>query len=280
MKLTVLADNNTLIDHYLTGEPGLSLLVETEGRKILFDTGYSDVFIKNAQKMGIGLLDLDHIILSHGHLDHTWGLVHLVKYFTEAAIEKRQAGTPELVAHPRCFYPKEKLPLQNNGSILDELEVRRQFPVNLSRDPVWITGDLVFLGEIPRKFAFEQTDPDKRRIHLPDGRVEPDHLLDDSALAFRSRTGLVIITGCSHAGICNITEYAREICGESRVVDIIGGLHLLDPDAERLEQTCHYLESLNLNALHACHCTSLASKITLSRHTPAHEVGTGMQLEW
>jgi 7,8-dihydropterin-6-yl-methyl-4-(beta-D-ribofuranosyl)aminobenzene 5'-phosphate synthase len=280
MKLTVLADNNTLIDHYLMGEPGLSFLIETDGRKILFDTGYSDVFIENAQKMGIGLLDLDYIVLSHGHLDHTWGLVHLVKYFTEAAIEKRQARTPELVAHPRCFYPKEKLPLQNNGSILDEGELRRWFPVNLSREPVWITGDLVFLGEIPRKFAFEQTDPGKRRIHLPDGRVEPDHLLDDSALAFRSSTGLVIVTGCSHAGICNITEYARDICGEGRVVDIIGGLHLLDPGAERLEQTCRYLESLNLNALHACHCTSLASKIALSRFAPAHEVGTGMQLEW
>ena len=280
MKLTVLADNNTLIDHYLTGEPGLSFLIETEGRKILFDTGYSDVFLENAQKMGIGLLDLDYIILSHGHLDHTWGLVHLVKYFTEAAIEKRQFRNPELVAHPRCFYPKEKLPLQNNGSILDEAEVRRQFPVNLSSRPVWITADLVFLGEIPRKFAFEHTDPAKRRIRHPDSRMEPDQLLDDSALAFRSSAGLIIITGCSHAGICNITEYARDVCGESRVVDIIGGLHLLAPGAERLEQTCCYLGSLKLSALHACHCTSLASKIALAGYCPVQEVGCGLKLEW
>ncbi len=280
MKLTVLADNNTLIDHYLTGEPGLSLLIETEGKKILFDTGYSDVFIKNAQKMGIGLLDLDYIVLSHGHLDHTWGLVHLVKYFTEAAIEKRQARIPELVAHPRCFYPKEKLPLQNNGSILDEAEVRRQFPVNLSGRPVWITADLVFLGEIPRKFAFEHTDPAKRRIRHPDGRMEPDQLLDDSALAFRSGAGLIIITGCSHAGICNITEYARDVCGDSRIVDIIGGLHLINPGAERLEQTCRYLGSLKMKALHACHCTSLASKIVLAGYCPVQEVGCGLKLEW
>jgi len=280
MKLTVLADNNTLIDHYLTGEPGLAFLIETEGKKILFDTGYSDVFIHNAQKMGIGLLDLDYIILSHGHLDHTWGLVHLVKYFTEAAIEKRQAGNPELVAHPRCFYPKEKLPLKNNGSILDEAEVQRQFQVNLSSHPVWITRDLVFLGEIPRKFAFEHTDPAKRRIRHPDGRMESDQLLDDSALAFRSGAGLIIITGCSHAGICNITEYAREVCGESRIADIIGGLHLLDPGAERLEQTCRYLGSLKMKALHACHCTSLASKITLAGYCPVQEVGCGLKLEW
>jgi 7,8-dihydropterin-6-yl-methyl-4-(beta-D-ribofuranosyl)aminobenzene 5'-phosphate synthase len=76
MKLTVLADNITLIDHYLNGEPCLSSLIETEGNKILFDTGYSDVFFRNAQKMGTSLFDLDYIMLSHGHLDHTWGLVH------------------------------------------------------------------------------------------------------------------------------------------------------------------------------------------------------------
>ena len=280
MKLTVLTDNNTLTDHYFMGEPGLSFLIETGGRKILFDTGYSDVFIRNAQKMGIGFLDLDYIVLSHGHLDHTWGLVHLVRYFTEAAIEKKQVGGPELIAHPRCFYTKEKFPLQNNGSILDEAEIRRRFPVNLSNGPVWITADLVFLGEIPRMFAYEHTDPGKRRIRHPDGRMEPDQLLDDSALAFRSSAGLIIITGCSHSGICNITEYARMVCGDERVLDIVGGLHLLDPSTERLEKTCCYLESLELKALHACHCTSFASKTALAKYCPVQEVGCGMQLEW
>jgi 7,8-dihydropterin-6-yl-methyl-4-(beta-D-ribofuranosyl)aminobenzene 5'-phosphate synthase len=280
MKLTVLTDNNTLTDHYFTGEPGLSFLIETGGRKILFDTGYSDVFIRNAQRMGIGFLDLDTIVISHGHLDHTWGLVDLVRYFTEAAIEKKEIRIPELIAHPSCFYPKEKLPLQNNGSILDEAEVRRRFPVNLSRWPVWITADLVFLGEIPRKFAFEHTDPGKRRILHSDGRIEPDQLLDDSALAYRSSAGLIIITGCSHAGICNITEYARTVCGDDRVLDIVGGLHLLDPGADRLEKTCHYLGSLELKALHACHCTSLASKTALAKYCPVQEVGSGMKLEW
>ena len=280
MKLTVLNDNNTLTDHYFMGEPGLSFLIETGGRKILFDTGYSDVFIRNAQRMGIGFLDLDTIVISHGHLDHTWGLVDLVRYFTEAAIEKKEIRIPELIAHPRCFYPKEKLPLQNNGSILDEAEVRRRFPVNLSRWPVWITADLVFLGEIPRKFAFEHTDPGKRRILHPDGRIEPDQLLDDSALAYRSSAGLIIITGCSHAGICNITEYARTVCGDDRVLDIVGGLHLLDPGADRLQKTCRYLGSLELKALHACHCTSLSSKTALAGYCPVQEVGCGLQLEW
>jgi 7,8-dihydropterin-6-yl-methyl-4-(beta-D-ribofuranosyl)aminobenzene 5'-phosphate synthase len=280
LSLTVLVDNNTLTDRYFLGEPGLSFLLETAGKKILFDTGYSGVFLVNAYKMGISLRDMDFLVLSHGHHDHTGGLVALIRHLTEAKIEKIKHQVPELIAHPRCFYPKEKIPLQNNGSILDEAEIRRQFPVNLSDRPVRITEDLVFLGEIPRKFAFELPETGKRRIYFPDGRTEPDQLLDDSALAFRSPAGLVIITGCSHAGICNITEYAREVCGENRIVDIIGGLHLLSPNPERMMQTLEYLHDLNLPALHACHCTSLASKTVLSEYCPVQEMGVGIKLKW
>jgi 7,8-dihydropterin-6-yl-methyl-4-(beta-D-ribofuranosyl)aminobenzene 5'-phosphate synthase len=280
LSLTVLVDNNTLTDRYFTAEPGLSFLLQTAGKKVLFDTGYSGVFLSNAERMGINLRDLDYVVLSHGHLDHTGGLVTLVRLLTEAKIEDTPHKVPELVAHPLCFYPKEKLPLQNNGSILDEAEIRRQFPANLSCRPVWITDNLVFLGEIPRKFAFEQRDPGKRIIRLRDGGTEPDQLLDDSALAFRSGAGLVIITGCSHAGICNITEYAREVCGERRVVDIIGGLHLIAPSPSQLKGTGEYLKSLQLQSLHACHCTSHASKIALAGYGPVQEVGVGLKLEW
>jgi 7,8-dihydropterin-6-yl-methyl-4-(beta-D-ribofuranosyl)aminobenzene 5'-phosphate synthase len=280
LSLTVLVDNNTLIDRYFTGEPGLSFLLEMRGKKILFDTGYSDAFLTNAGKMGINLRDLDYIVLSHGHLDHTGGLVPLVNYLTEAKINTIPHTVPELIAHPRCFYPRTKAPLPNIGSILDEDEVRRQFTVNLSDTPVWITEDLVFLGEIPRKFSFERTKPGTQKIVLPDGSTKPDLLLDDSALAFHSRAGLVIITGCSHSGICNITEYAREVCGEDKVVYIIGGLHLLTPDPLLLKTTGEYLRDLHLKALHSCHCTSLASKIALAHYCPLQEVGVGMKLEW
>jgi len=280
LSLTVLVDNTTLTDRYFTGEPGLSFLLETKEKKILFDTGYSDAFLANATKMGISLLNLDYLVLSHGHLDHTGGLVALARHLTEAKIESITHQLPELIAHTRCFYPKENLPLQNNGSILNEEEVRRQYPVNLSDRPVWITEDLVLLGEIPRKFMFEQGSPGKRRLVQPDGTIVPDFLLDDSALVFRSDRGLIIITGCSHSGICNITEYAREVCGEDRVVDIIGGLHLLSPDLKKMKMTGEYLRDLHLNVLHACHCTSLVAKLALANYCPMQETGVGMHLEW
>ena len=258
--------------------PGLSFFIETAEKKILFDTGLSGLFFTNAEKMGISLRDLDFLILSHGHIDHTGGLPELARYLA-GATEGKQSRLPRLIAHPRCFWQKEKDGV-NNGSSMSEDEARRQFPINLSTKPVWITDDLVFLGEIPRRFAFEKGDSGKRMIYTPYGNTGPDFLTDDTALAFRSAKGLVIITGCSHAGICNITEYAREVCGENRVADIIGGLHLLSPKPKQLAKTGKYLNRLHLNALHACHCTSLPAKLALAPYCPMQEVGVGTRIEW
>jgi 7,8-dihydropterin-6-yl-methyl-4-(beta-D-ribofuranosyl)aminobenzene 5'-phosphate synthase len=90
----------------------------------------------------------------------------------------------------------------------------------------------------------------------------------------------VVITGCSHAGICNITEYAREVTGEQKVASVIGGLHLLSPKPEQITGTIRYLASLDLAALFACHCTSLAAKVALAVSCPMQETGVGMQHTW
>ena len=280
LTLTVLCDNHTLTDRYFIGEPGLSLLVNADGKHILFDTGYSGAFLTNAGKMGYNLLDLDYVVLSHGHLDHTWGLTHLVQHLTEAALEGREHSIPHLIAHPACFYPRSKPPFAGTGILISTELIGQHMPVCTTTEPFWISKNLVFLGEIPRRFPFERAEPGQRRIVMPDGRIEPDQINDDSALAYRCMDGLVIISGCSHSGICNITEYAREICKERRIVDIIGGLHLLNPSPEQMEGTCRYLTDVALPALHACHCTSLESKLRLAGSCHLKETGVGLQSEY
>jgi 7,8-dihydropterin-6-yl-methyl-4-(beta-D-ribofuranosyl)aminobenzene 5'-phosphate synthase len=280
LSLTVLVDNSTLTDRYFCGEPGLSFLIETDGKKILFDTGYSDMFLQNAEKMGISLLDLDVVVLSHGHLDHSGGLFPLIRHMTRSIIEGISVKKPLLVAHPWCFYPRPKPPVPDIGMILSEQELSRFFDVCTTTTPRRLTKNLFFLGEVVRNFEFERIDPGKRKIILPDGTISEDHILDDSALAFDTSEGLVIITGCSHAGICNIVEQAKAECGENCVIDIIGGLHLLTPSQSRLKKTGEYLQLLELKSLHACHCTSLSSKTALAGYCPVQEVGTGMKLEW
>ncbi len=104
--------------------------------------------------------------------------------------------------------------------------------------------------------------------------------MDDSALVYRADQGLVILTGCSHAGICNIVEYAKEITGETRILDVIGGLHLQSPSNNQIQQTMDYFVQNQPTELHACHCTDLPSKIRLSSVTTIREVGCGMVLKY
>ncbi len=150
--------------------------------------------------------------------------------------------------------------------------------MNLTKKPYWLTDNIVFLGEIERKNDFEG----KVAIgtYEENGVKKSDYVFDDSALVYKSSEGLVIITGCSHAGICNIVDYAKKICEEERIVDIIGGFHLLNPEHDILEKTVEYFRCLDIKKVHACHCTDLKSKIELSRAVDIQEVGVGMTLEY
>ncbi|TGC11544.1 MBL fold metallo-hydrolase [Methanolobus halotolerans] len=278
MKLTVLTDNNTLIDKYYLGEPGVSYLLEENGSKVLFDTGYSDVFIRNAQKMGIDLLELDYIVISHGHLDHTGGLEPLLRLFTEAGLEGRQYKRPVLLAHPLAFKRKYQQGAGEIGALVSEDRLATCMEIRHSRDPMWISEQLVFLGQIPRVFDFEA----KETIGciIEDDHSSPDSILDDTAMVFKTVSGLVIITGCSHSGICNIIRYAKEVCKEERIVDIVGGFHLLRPSTERLEGTMDHLEKTKPQRVHACHCIDLMSKIALSHACNIEEVGVGLEIQY
>lgn len=278
MKLTVLLDNNTIIDRYFLGEPGVSYFIEDNETRILFDVGYSDAFLQNAQRMKIDLLHLDHIVLSHGHLDHTWGLDSMLRIFTEAKIEGLLHSEPTVVAHPLVFNSKTYAGLKEIGSIIGAEKLSRTFKLKLSRVPLWLTENIVFLGEIPRIFDFE-CDPMESKVII-DGKEYEDDLTDDTAIAIKTENGLVIVTGCSHSGICNIIKYAKNVCNEDRIVDVIGGFHLLQPPEEKINKTVDYFSKLNAREVHACHCTDLMSKIALSKVCKLKEVGSGLRLEY
>ncbi|MHC1721163.1 MAG: MBL fold metallo-hydrolase [Clostridiaceae bacterium] len=269
MKLTVLTDNNSLIDRYFLAEPALCFLIEEGGKKVLFDTGYSDVFIKNANKMNIKLTDIDAVVLSHGHIDHTGGLHHLISIFMEEVFENRTMEKPDLICHEDTFKTKLIPDGINVGSPVKEEQLNVYFNLKMTKDPVWITDKLVYLGGIPRLNNFENKKP-----------IGDDYVLDDSAIVWKSANGLVIITGCSHSGICNIVEHAKTVCKEDKVIDIIGGFHLLNPSREQLDGTIECLAKLKPKNIYACHCTDLKSKIALSKAVNIMELGVGMKLEY
>lgn len=278
MKLTVLIDNNTLIDRYFCAEPGVCYHIQDDDMNILLDVGYSDAFIKNAYRMNIDLYNIDSIVISHGHNDHTWGLFHLIQLYSEAAIEKINYNRPGIIAHPLAFKDKYISENEEIGSIISEDKLVRHFNMLLSKNPIWLTDKLVFLGEIERVNHFENKTP-IGKVQC-DGNEIDDFVLDDSALVYKSSEGLVIITGCSHSGICNIIEYSKKICKDDRIADIIGGFHLLNPEEELLRNTCEYIRQNDINQIHAGHCTDLRSKIELSKVVDLGEVGVSLVLEY
>ncbi|MFC0225499.1 MBL fold metallo-hydrolase [Serratia aquatilis] len=276
MKLTVLVDNNTLIDRYLIGEPGVSYLIECDGKKILFDAGYSDVLLKNAQTLHIDLADLDDVILSHGHNDHTWGLNHLIQYYDRAIADPQKKIN--LISHPAALIPKyyHSRPIGLNHR-QDEHDFF--FTRICTREPLNVSEHVTFLGQIPRNNSFEATEP-VGHTHDQNGELMDDYVLDDSAVAVKTKTGLVIVTGCSHAGICNIIDYAKQVTGETRIAAVIGGFHLQNADEETLSKTGDYLKHLAPETLYPCHCTDLAAKISLANYVKINEVGVGLRLDF
>ncbi|WDP92228.1 MAG: MBL fold metallo-hydrolase [Desulfobacter sp.] len=276
MKLTVLVDNNTLIDRYFTAEPGLSLLIEDGETRILFDTGYSDLFIRNAQKMDKDLSCLDHVVISHSHLDHTWGLDPLCRFLAERAMEGRPPKRPELTAHPEIFASAGMAGFPEFGSLMSREKTARHMDLNLSRKPVRLTDRITFLGEIPRENDFEG----KTAFGSKAKSGQPDLVMDDSGLVYESDRGLVIITGCAHAGICNTIVHAQRVCKQTRVADVIGGFHLLAPGRDQLRGTLDFFRALAPAAVHACHCTDLNAKIALAGVAEIKEVGVGLSLDF
>lgn len=266
MKLTVLTDNTTRIDAYYLGEPGACYLIETGDRKILFDTGYSDVYARNAAAMGVDLATVDTVVLSHGHNDHTGGL----RYLPPSGMHRL------LYAHPDVFLPR-RWEGESIGSPLDLQAAEAAFDLRLSRESAEVAPGLTFLGQVPRRTAHET--PLAIGEILRDGRWQPDYIEDDSALVYRGREGLTIITGCSHSGICNIVEQAKSICGDSRIAGIVGGFHLMKL-SRRTAATASYLSALRPGRLCPCHCTCFAARAAIHALTPVEEVCVGDVLEF
>jgi 7,8-dihydropterin-6-yl-methyl-4-(beta-D-ribofuranosyl)aminobenzene 5'-phosphate synthase len=217
-------------------EHGLSFLIEVDQHKILFDTGASDLFKRNAARLGIDLQDTDRIVLSHGHWDHGNGL------------EFMEGKT--LICHPGCFVKRyRKSGDIDLGLSLSKEELAGRFEIESIRKTLRLSEHLWFLGEIPRKNDFEAQ---STSYMLENG--SEDFIMDDSGLAVITNKGLVVISGCAHSGISNMTEHARRITGVFKVAAVIGGFHLKTAN-KQVFRTIEYLEELGAEQVIPSHCT-------------------------
>jgi len=255
MKLSVLTEN-TASGNFLA-EFGLSYFIEHENRNILFDTGSTDVFLRNAEKLAIDLDHVDAVVLSHGHWDHGNGL--------------RYVRNKKLVCHPDAFMKRyRKNSTENIGLELSYEELDQRFELTISREPYPLSKNMIFLGEIPRETPFEA-----QTTAFMDQNGEDDFVPDDSALAIVVDDELIVVSGCAHSGICNIVEYAKRVTGLKKIMAVIGGFHLKENDMQT-RKTIHYFKAQKIRNLYPSHCTQLPALAAFYREFEMEQVKTGM----
>jgi len=259
LRITTLVEN-TATGRDLLGAAGLSFWIETAHRAVLFDTGRGAVLCGNARKLGVRLAAADAIVLSHGHFDHTGGLVDAL----------RMAWRPKIYTHPAAFAPKFSRRANGTGDavglpLLTESQVRESAELIWTESPTEVVEGLRLTGPVPRVTDFEDTGG---AFFKDRSCTVPDDLADDQAALVDTPAGTVVILGCAHSGIINTLEYIRTLTAGRPIEAVIGGSHLVNADQRRMDATVAALSRLDVHRLLLCHCTGIAATARLWTEFP------------
>jgi len=280
MKVTLLLENNSLFASYLNSEHGFSAWIEDEDIKVLYDFGFSDNFIKNAEELDIDLRTADYVVLSHGHRDHSCGLKYLLKYYRDTAM----AHTPiMLVSMEDIFYKKYNFKKNHSSGFDIDREILEQyFDLRITPDPLWLTKNLCYMGITEMTNDFEHKVPQVAK-KLKNGEWVDDVVDEDTQFAYRHKNGkeVSVVAGCAHYGICNIMEHAKKLTGTQQVNTYLGGSHLRIDEVpqSQVDKTVDYVKKQNIKDFYICHDTDLHCKLALWNATPSKEAGTGLVVE-
>jgi 7,8-dihydropterin-6-yl-methyl-4-(beta-D-ribofuranosyl)aminobenzene 5'-phosphate synthase len=256
LKITVLStqvvgDPNPLNPEI--GEWGFSALVEADGHRILMDTGaHPETVLENARDLKIDLSDVNEVILSHNHWDHVRGLMTLRRELTK----KNPAALSIAHVAQGIFYSRPSAKGEDNEMIA----IRKEYEATGGRFIEHAEGAEIFpgawlTGPVPRKYP-ERNWSVSGKVQTPNGLVE-DNIPEDQSLVLNTPQGLVVVTGCAHAGIINILTYAEQQFPNRPVYGIVGGLHLFPASDEQLDWTSDMLKQFKVANLLGAHCTGI-----------------------
>lgn len=253
-----LAKEGQILADTLLAEHGLSLLItvyQGEAKHtILLDTGYTKVgLLHNMERLGINAGNIEAIVISHGHMDHTGSLY--------AILDKIPERIP-LVLHPGAFVhprytraPDGAMRLWPQTLVKDDL-ARQNVDIVESTAPTLIAENMIMVtGGVERTTAFEKGMPNA--LLEKDGEYVQDPISEDQALVVNLKgKGLVVISGCAHAGIVNTVEYAKELTGQDSIHAVLGGFHLTGPFFEKIhDETIKELKKMEPAVIMPMHCT-------------------------
>ncbi len=262
-KVTVLCEN-TVPRPGLLGEHGFAAYVETPGSTFLFDTGQGYGLTANALRLRKDLRSVEKLVLSHGHFDHTGGILAFLGVH----------GPCDILAHPDCLGERFwQIPTGNEAGPLSVGIPWREAHLTTRgarfqwvRDFTEIAPGVFLTGEVPRKTDFEAGNPGFV-VRSGEDWV-PDPFLDDFSIALTTSKGLVVLLGCAHAGLINILNHLMEKTGENRIHSILGGTHLGFCAESRLDRTIETLKAHEIEMLAVSHCTGQGPAARLAAEFP------------
>lgn len=265
LTVTVVAEDSVGYETPYLGQHGVSFFLRAERgpvvRHILVDVAqHPEPLLHNMELMGIDVTSIDAIALTHCHYDHTQGLSAVV-----SAI-----GKPDLpvVAHPDIFRLNFiTAPYLRHVGVMSadrvaEVEAAGGTPFFV-KDPLQLMPGITTSGEVPRATDYEGKEMALKTIK--EGRVVADEMVDElSVYALVSGVGPVVVTGCSHAGVVNITKHAKTLTGKNTVHAVIGGFHLIESSAEMIARTAADLKEESVERVLAGHCTGFPAQVELN----------------
>ncbi len=245
--VTTLIDNTTLGS--LQSEHGLSLWLEYDDKRVLFDTGQTDLIVRNAGLLGVNLADIDAIVISHGHYDHTGGLKAVLDIAPKAI----------LYLHPEALRPK--FSQKDNRTRMIGMPDTAKETIRVLADhgkviwtemPTEVFPGLFVTSRIPRNNSYEDVGG---AFFINQTCQKADELLDDQAIFFETKPGLVVLIGCAHAGVVNTLDYVTKLTNHRNIYAIIGGMHLVNSSMERIVNTINAFKRYNVQKIVPLHCT-------------------------
>jgi 7,8-dihydropterin-6-yl-methyl-4-(beta-D-ribofuranosyl)aminobenzene 5'-phosphate synthase len=281
LKITILS--TMLADGRELGEWGFAAIVDVDGHRILFDTGArEDLVLKNAITLGVDLRDVPEVVLSHNHWDHVGGLLTLRRSVL--------TGTPGALArvHVGEGIFNSRGPSDRGGDDKEIIQIRPEYEATggefiVHDRPVQLHPGVWLTGPVSRKYP-ERNWSGTGTVVTPAGTVE-DNIPEDVALVFNTAEGLVILTGCGHAGVINIIQHTRDVIRPARVHALVGGLHLFNASEESLAWTAEKLREFGVDHFIGAHCTGIEpvyrfrSEVGLDRaHAVVGAVGATFEL--
>jgi 7,8-dihydropterin-6-yl-methyl-4-(beta-D-ribofuranosyl)aminobenzene 5'-phosphate synthase len=254
-RITVLVEN-TAGGPDVLAEHGLSYWIEHKGKRILLDSGQGGVLASNAYKLGIPLREINALILSHGHYDHTGGVAEALKSTQSVAVYAH------LAAFARKFIRKSDGTAREIGMPYPSQEAikasRNQWIA--TEQPIVVSDGLTVTGPVPRLTDFEDTGGP---FFLDEACTQPDPLEDDQSVFFNTAEGTVVLLGCAHSGVINTLHYIRQLTDNRPVYAVIGGMHLVGASSRRIERTIEELKQIGVRRLAPAHCTGMPATVAL-----------------